>query len=208
VPTTAHLTRAALAGLLGGLLAGGPVPAGAADGLPGPLGAIDKAEKAADTAGARAAATDEAARPLLEGKGLPPKDAAGTAPANAPADATAAAAAPDAEPYDAAAHRDPFKPPTIDAADGSPRTPLERYEIGQLRLVGVVWDASAPRAMVEDSAGLGYILTVNTPIGVSGGIVKSIEPRRVLIEEQIQNYYGEKVPKEVIMELPQEDSSP
>jgi type IV pilus assembly protein PilP len=207
VRTTNQLTRGTLAALLG-LLVG--APALAAEGLPGPLGAIDKAEKASDTASARSAATDEAAAPLLEGKGLrPPTDGTAAAPAPAGDTATAATKPEVLDPYDPGAHRDPFQPPTINAAaEENPRTPLERYEIGQLKLVGVVWDATAPRAMVEDSAGLGYILTVNTPIGVSGGIVKSIEPRRVLIEESIQNYYGEKVAKEVIMELPQEDRSP
>ena len=62
--------------------------------------------------------------------------------------------------------------------------------------------------MVEDSAGLGYIITTGTPIGSSGGVVRSIEPRRVVIEESTRDFYGDAKPKEVVMELPQEDRSP
>lgn len=212
---THNARRRAVIGLLGGFLVAGAPSAFADDGLKGPLVALDKAKKAADAESGHAAATDAAAAPMLEdqpttmprtgadAKG--PDAATGKAPT---ADAPVAALAPES-PYDPASHRDPFKPPTI-ASSGpdNPRTPLERYEIGQLKLVGVVWDTGEPRAMVEDSAGLGYILTVNTPIGASGGVVKSIEPRRVLIEEQVQNFYGENVPREVVMELPQEDRSP
>jgi type IV pilus assembly protein PilP len=112
--------------------------------------------------------------------------------------------------YDPASHRDPFKGPILKqtALDGGPRTPLERYEIGQLRLVGVIWDAGAARAMVEDSAGLGYIVTTGTTIGSSGGVVRRVEPRRLLIEETLTNLYGDKEPHEVVMELPEEDRSP
>jgi Tfp pilus assembly protein PilP len=113
--------------------------------------------------------------------------------------------------YDPSVHRDPFRPPNLASAvadTGTPRTPLEGYELGQLKLVGIVRDAGTARAMVEDSAGLGYIVTSGTPIGSSGGIVRTIETRRVLIDETTTNFYGEKQAKEVVMELPQEDRSP
>jgi Tfp pilus assembly protein PilP len=87
---------------------------------------------------------------------------------------------------------------------------LETYQLGQLKLVGVVAQPAAGgyRAMVEDSAGLGYIITTGTPIGSSGGVVRSIEPRRVVIEESTHDFYGDVKSKEVVMELPQEDRSP
>ena len=110
--------------------------------------------------------------------------------------------------YDPARHRDPFRPPTVGASAASSRTPLERYDIGQLKLVGVVWEDQGASAMVEDSGGKGYIVTAGTPIGSSGGVVKSVEPRRILIEESITNFYGNKEPREVVMKLPEEDRSP
>jgi len=110
--------------------------------------------------------------------------------------------------YDPSRHRDPFRGPNLVAPEGVAQTPLERYQIGQLKLVGVIWETEVPRAMVEDSIGLGYIVTPGTAIGSSGGVVRRIEPRRVLIEERVADFYGEKQPREVVMELPEEDRSP
>ena len=136
-----------------------------------------------------------------------PADASKTAASTA-ADAQLAANGSE-DTYDPSRHRDPFRPPPSVVADKAvARTPLEGYELGQLKLVGIVKDAGTVRAMVEDSAGLGYIVTTGTPIGLGGGVVRSIEQRRVLIQETTTTLYGEKQAKEVVMELPQEDRSP
>ena len=104
--------------------------------------------------------------------------------------------------YDAAGRRDPFRPPRASVArSGEPRTPLERYEIGQLRLVAIIYDTMQPRAVVEDDEGLGYIVHVGTPIGVNGGEVRGIERGRVLVEEDSVDFYGEHHPNNVVMEL-------
>ncbi len=186
--------------------------------------AVDDDGDAAAAEGNHATATAEEAKPAAA-----PANAAGapTAPAkpgeSATADAPAAGVAnvPSGAPrtvippaqitYDPAQHRDPFRPPSLTttvAQNESPKTPLERYELGQLKLVGVITQGNGARAMVEDSAGLGYIVTNGTPIGSSGGVVTRIEPRRVLIEETVTNFYGEKEPKQIVMELPKEDRSP
>jgi Tfp pilus assembly protein PilP len=105
-------------------------------------------------------------------------------------------------PYDATGRRDPFRPPrTGTVHTGEPQTPLQRYEIGQLRLVAVIYDTRDPRAVVEDDQGLGYIIRVGTPIGLNGGQVRAIERGRVLISETAVDYYGEQHPNEVTMEL-------
>lgn len=160
-----------------------------------PSGSAATAEGAVknDDAAARTAATDGTA-------------ATGAAPTGA-----TVTAAVEPTTYDPSQHRDPFRPPGVATAavDSSPRTPLEGYDLGQLKLVGVVTEtAGGARAMVEDSSGLGYIVTTGTPIGTSGGVVTRIEPRRVLIEEHTTNFYGDKEPKQVVMELPKEDRSP
>ena len=228
-------TMSAVLGLLLGLATRHPPMAvAAADAAPlGPVAAIDKAKAAAGAEAARADAHNEqaarifapgpdAAAPAAQPAAPAPQAAQNPAPAGQPAAATAAA--PDAatavaaanpngapEKYDASAHRDPFRPPTMStvvADTGAPKTPLEGYEIGQLKLTGIVRNSAGVRAMVEDSQGLGYIVTSGTPIGSAGGIVRTIEERRVLIDETTTNFYGEKQSKEVIMELPQEDRSP
>jgi type IV pilus assembly protein PilP len=105
--------------------------------------------------------------------------------------------------YDPIGKRDPFRPPRANQTTlaGEARTPLQRYDIGQLRLVAVIYDASAPRAVVEDDAGLGYIVRVGTPIGANGGAVKAIERGKVRVEEESIDFYGDRQASEVVMEL-------
>jgi len=105
-------------------------------------------------------------------------------------------------PYDAAGRRDPFRPPRAGSVrSGEPQTPLQRYEIGQLRLVAVIYDTHEPRAVVEDGQGLGYIVKVGTPVGPNGGQVREIQRGRVLITEDSVDFYGEHRLNEVAMEL-------
>ncbi len=129
--------------------------------------------------------------------------AAGAAEAPPVAEAVKAVEPAEDAPYDPAGRRDPFRPPraSVTAHSGEPRTPLQRYEIGQLRLVAIIYDTTQPRAVVEDEQGLGYIVKVGTPIGPNEGEVRAIEQGRVLIQEESVDFYGEHHPTEVVMDL-------
>lgn len=99
--------------------------------------------------------------------------------------------------YSASGKRDPFYSPFLSVTSEAPgaedfKTPLQRFDLGQLRLVGVIWEADEPRALVEDSGGLGYIVTRGTLIGSRGGVVKTIEPKRVVIEEYETDFFGKR----------------
>ena len=101
--------------------------------------------------------------------------------------------------------RDPFRPFTLNnRSTRRPReslTPLERYELGQLRLVGVILDVKQPNALVEDPLGFGYKISVGTPIGVNEGKVKAIQPAGLVIEEFQFDVYGAKKKIERNMKL-------
>jgi Tfp pilus assembly protein PilP len=101
--------------------------------------------------------------------------------------------------------RDPFRPFTTAPRGGTRRrenlTPLERYELGQLKLVAVIWDLKEPSALVEDAAGLGYIVKAGTPIGINEGKVKAIKPGELIIEETYVDVYGAKKKRETSMLL-------
>src|SRR5262245_63259734 len=101
--------------------------------------------------------------------------------------------------------RDPFRPFTMNTRTHSrPRetlSSLERYELGQLRLVGVVWHVKEPSAMIEDSAGLGYVVKVGTPIGPNDGKVKAIKPDQIIVEETYLDLLGGKKRREVNIKL-------
>lgn len=101
--------------------------------------------------------------------------------------------------------RDPFRPFNLTVRSNVRHrenlSPLERYELGQLKLVGVILNSKEPRAMVEDSAGLGYVVKVGTPIGASDGIVKAIKQNEIIIEEFFVDLYGARKRREVNMRI-------
>jgi Tfp pilus assembly protein PilP len=68
-------------------------------------------------------------------------------------------------------------------------------------LVGIIWDVKDPNAIVEDSAGLGYIVRVGTPIGANDGKVKLIKPGEIVVEETHVDIYGARKRREVSMQL-------
>jgi hypothetical protein len=104
--------------------------------------------------------------------------------------------------YDPTGKRDPFRPPRSNQTTlaGEARTPLQRYDIGQLRLVAVIYEAST-RAVVEDDAGAGYIVRVGTPIGANGGSPSRRLERGSCVEEESTRFCGDRQASEVVMEL-------
>jgi type IV pilus assembly protein PilP len=110
--------------------------------------------------------------------------------------------------YSSAGKRDPFQPlPLKTQTKRRPRenlSPLERYDLGQLQLVGIVWNSKEPRAMVEDSSGLGYVVRVGTPIGPNDGKIKEIKPNEIIIEESYIDFYGARKNRQVNMKLVKE----
>jgi Tfp pilus assembly protein PilP len=90
--------------------------------------------------------------------------------------------------------RDPFQAPNVEP-------PLSTYDLHALTLVGVIWNSATPRAMVEDSAGLGYTIGVGMPIGTSHALVKEIDPDRVVVEERYKDIFGEEKTHVAVLKL-------
>jgi type IV pilus assembly protein PilP len=107
--------------------------------------------------------------------------------------------------YDPEGKRDPFLSPFYRRPEQpmleEAQTPLQRFDLGQLKLVGIIMEAREPKALIEDSSGLGYIVTKGTPIGSKGGTIKAIEPRRVVVEEYEVDFYGNRQPQERALPL-------
>lgn len=101
--------------------------------------------------------------------------------------------------------RDPFRPMTLKTSAVSRSrenlSPLERFDIGQLKIVGIVSDVKEPRAVVEDSAGLGYTVKVGTPIGSNEGRVKAIGRDQIVVEEVYVDAYGARKKRDIAMRL-------
>ncbi len=107
--------------------------------------------------------------------------------------------------YNPAGKRDPFKPfialgprkpvPTVTL------TPLQRYDVSELKLVGILKGPTGYRALVEDAGGKGFIVTKGTPIGRGNGRVKEIHDNRVIIEETSKDIFGQIKHEEISMPL-------
>lgn len=116
------------------------------------------------------------------------------------------------EPYDPKGKPDPFEPvirdegqaggPSIRPKKRVPQTPLERIDLGQLRLVAIVAAPSGNRAMVEESSGKGYVLREGTFIGLNSGRVVEIQADKVLIEEEYEDVYGKSIVQKKEIKLP------
>ncbi|MEW6672576.1 MAG: pilus assembly protein PilP [Thermodesulfobacteriota bacterium] len=71
-----------------------------------------------------------------------------------------------------------------------PLTPLERVDLSQLKLVGIIQAPSGNKALVEESSGKGYIIKKGTFIGIHSGRVLEIQKDRVVVEEEVENVLG------------------
>ena len=108
---------------------------------------------------------------------------------------------PDGPPiYDATGKIDPFEPlfrekqvvtkKSNKKIKRIPRTPLERIDLSQLKLVGIIVASSGNRALVEESTGKGYVIKAGTYIGTNGGKIVKIKKETVYVEERFEDVYG------------------
>lgn len=101
--------------------------------------------------------------------------------------------------YDPTGKRDPFKPfglptqlptnleapkdlstmlPPVDTSD-----PLQTYDLSQLKVVGIIWQVSNPKAVVRDPIGKIHMIKKDTKIGRNNGFVSQIREGEVLVVE-------------------------
>jgi type IV pilus assembly protein PilP len=107
--------------------------------------------------------------------------------------------------YVPAGKPDPFKPfiqlSTMREVRNVPLTPLQKYEISQLKLVAIISTQHGNVGLVEDSAGKGYFLKPGTEIGKNDGKVTRILKDRVIVEEAFQDVLGQPKVNEVLLVL-------
>lgn len=71
-----------------------------------------------------------------------------------------------------------------------PLTPLERINLSQLTLVGIIQAPSGNRALVQESSGKGYIVKKGTYIGTNSGKIVQILKDRIIVEEESVDILG------------------
>jgi type IV pilus assembly protein PilP len=71
-----------------------------------------------------------------------------------------------------------------------PLTPLERVNLSQLSLVGIIQAPSGSRALVQESSGKGYVVKKGTYIGTNSGKIVQILKDSIIVEEESEDIYG------------------
>jgi Tfp pilus assembly protein PilP len=97
--------------------------------------------------------------------------------------------------YNSVGKRDPFKPFIAlgpkKPVSKTPLTPLQRYDVSELKLVGILKGPKGYRALVEDAGGKGFIITKGTLIGRGNGRVTEIHKNRIVVEETYKDIFGQ-----------------
>jgi Tfp pilus assembly protein PilP len=155
-------------------------------------------------AGGFGCSKEPAAPPPAVKRQVPPPEAKAPAP---PAAEGQAKKAEQVALYDPRGKRDPFvsfikaEERKRAGIDKMTLPPLQRYDLGELKFVGVIWTKKGAMGLVEDAEGKGYSVTVGTRIGRSGGVVSRITGKEILVKEEFVGSRGEKVVKESGIQL-------
>lgn len=105
--------------------------------------------------------------------------------------------------YDPVGKPDPFEPFDFSKIGVLiPTSPLQQFELSQLKLVGIIWGIPDARALVEDPVGKGYVVQRGTKIGKNDGTVIRILSDEVVVLEKYQDFFTGKIKtNEVSMKL-------
>ena len=105
-------------------------------------------------------------------------------------------------PYDPVGKIDPFEAlfketPKIQTttatyviSDRKGSTDLEKIDLSQLKLTGIVLAASGNKALVREASGRGHVISTGTRVGTHGGWVAEVLSDRVVIKEKMKDVAG------------------
>lgn len=106
--------------------------------------------------------------------------------------------------YNPAGKPDPFRPflqLTPMRERSLPLTPLQKYELSQLKLVAVLTTPQGNVGLVEDATGKGYFVKRGTLIGRNDGKVSKVLNDRLVVEEVFLDVFGQKKVNETSLAL-------
>ncbi len=111
--------------------------------------------------------------------------------------------------YRTAGRRDPFRSLILGLKEKrvAGLTPLQLRSIGELKVIGIMWEGKSYVAMIETPDGKGYLIREGVLVGPEGGVVRKISAESVVIEENFTDSYGRKKTKKSVLGLrPKEEA--
>jgi type IV pilus assembly protein PilP len=108
--------------------------------------------------------------------------------------------------YKISGARDPFQPfaRAIQGESSEERSkitdPLQKLSLSQIELVGVIL-GKEKCALIQESSGIGYIISEGTLLGENSGIVTKIAQDNVTVKQHFKDYMGRVNTREVILSI-------
>ncbi len=90
---------------------------------------------------------------------------------------------------------------TYAETDHKGTTPLEKFDLSQLKLTGIVLAASGNKALVKEASGKGYVISIGTRIGLHGGRVAQVFADKVIVKEKMKDMTGKLFYQETDLKL-------
>ena len=105
--------------------------------------------------------------------------------------------------YKPAGRRDPFMSLILGLKEKKVAglTPLQLRSLGELKVIGIVWEGRSYVAMIETPDGKGYMVREGVLVGPEGGVVRKISAEAVNIEEVFTDFNGRKKTKMTVLGL-------
>ena len=72
----------------------------------------------------------------------------------------------------------------------APLTALQRFDLNDLRLIGIMWDIREPKAMFVDPENKVHVIGRDEGIGNQNGYVESIREGEVVVVEAVRSDAG------------------
>ncbi len=111
--------------------------------------------------------------------------------------------------------KDPFKPygievkpqasPVFSSKPGSGLLPIQNYEVGQFRVLGIIVGLKQNNALIVDPAGKAYVVKPGMDIGKNGGQIEKITATTIEVLEKFRNENGKIVKRIVKLTLPKKE---
>jgi type IV pilus assembly protein PilP len=106
--------------------------------------------------------------------------------------------------YNPEGRRDPFKSIIVSSekqALTENLPPLQRKELSELKVIGIVWGGFGYGAVIQTPDGKGYPVRRGTRMGLNNGVISRITNKEIVVQEKYLDIFNERKTRDVVMEL-------